>query len=239
MKIKEIMRSFRNLIVFRKHFSSVASRLSDGRFTCEWKDRWPCFGEVTKNTSFNAHYLYHPAWAARIISSTSPAKHVDIGSSLSFITLLSAFVPIEFYDYRPASITLSGLKCGKADLLCLPFPNNSILSLSCMHVVEHIGLERYGDSFDPRGDLKAIAELKRVLSPEGHLFFVVPIGENARIQYNAHRIYTYEQIIEYFSKLDLLSFAFITDKGKFIEKAQSDDTKNNKYGCGCFMFIKH
>ncbi len=31
-----------------------------------------------------------------------------------------------------------------------------------MHVVEHVGLGRYGDPLDPDGDLKAIAELKRV-----------------------------------------------------------------------------
>jgi SAM-dependent methyltransferase len=238
MQMKEILRSFRNSIMFRKQFMSVALRLSDKRFTCTWKDRWPCFGEATAKTAFNAHYTYHPAWAARVLSSTPPVKHIDIGSSLSFISLVSAFIPVDFYDYRPASIDISNLKCGMADLLCLPFPDNSIQSLSCMHVVEHIGLEQYGDPFDPKGDLKAIAELQRVLQPGGRLLFVVPVGDTARIQYNAHRIYTFDQIKTYFSKLELSSFSFITDKGKFIENAEFDDTKNNKYGCGCFLFTK-
>ena len=36
-----------------------------------------------------------------------------------------------------------------------------------MHVVEHIGLERYGDPFDSQGDLKPMRQLERVLAPQG------------------------------------------------------------------------
>ena len=52
-----------------------------------------------------------------------------------------------------------------------------------MHVIEHIGLGRYGDEMDPDGDLKAIDELKRVLSRKGDLLFVVPVGK-PKIMYN-------------------------------------------------------
>ena len=57
----------------------------------------------------------------------------------------SAFVPIEHYDYRPPDIRLDNLESGFADLLNLPFSDRSIASLSCMHVVEHVGLGRYGE----------------------------------------------------------------------------------------------
>ncbi len=43
----------------------------------------------------------------------------------------------------------------------------SVESLSCKHVIEHIGLGRYGDVLDPGGDLKAISELKRALAVGG------------------------------------------------------------------------
>ncbi|NDC42314.1 MAG: DUF268 domain-containing protein, partial [Chitinophagia bacterium] len=56
----------------------------------------------------------------------------------------------------------------------LPFESDSIPSLSCMHTIEHVGLGRYGDQLDPQGDLKAIAELKRVVQPGGDLLFVTP-----------------------------------------------------------------
>ena len=50
-----------------------------------------------------------------------------------------------------------------------------------MHVVEHAGLERDVDIFDPQGDLKAMAELARAVKPGGHLYFIVPLGGKARI----------------------------------------------------------
>jgi hypothetical protein len=70
-----------------------------------------------------------------------------------------------------------------------------------MHVVEHVGLGSYGDSLDPNGDLKAMSELKRVLSINGNLLFVVPVGK-PRVMFNAHRIYSYEQIIECFKGIN-------------------------------------
>jgi SAM-dependent methyltransferase len=107
-----------------------------------------------------------------------------------------------------------------------------------MHVAEHIGLTRYGDPFDPQGDVKAMKELARVLAPGGNLLFVVPLGGEARIQYNAHRIYTYAQICDYFSELSLNSFAFVTDSDAFLIDAKEQDTAGQKYGCGCFHFIR-
>ena len=110
-----------------------------------------------------------------------------------------------------------------------------------MHTVEHIGLGRYGDPLDPDGDLKAIAELKRVLAVGGDLLFVVPIGRTAKIMYNARRIYTYSQIAEYFSDLQLVEFSLISDTPQsngLISNAIEDDANKCSYGCGCFWFKK-
>lgn len=212
--------------------------LSDSRFICRWRDRYPCLYDATDSTVFDAHYIHHPAWAARILSRNRPERHIDISSSLSFISIVSAFIPVEFYDYRPASLGLTGLKCLKNDLTSLSFENNSIVSLSCMHVVEHIGLGRYGDPIDPQGDIKAMKELERVLSIGGILIFVVPVGK-PKIQFNAHRIYSYKQIIDRFSRLDLLEFSLITDQGDFVENATDVLADQQKYGCGCFLFRKY
>jgi hypothetical protein len=116
--------------------------------------------------------------AARIINELKPDIHYDISSSLYFCSIVSAFNKVKFYDFRPANLQLTNLTAESSNLLSLPFEANSISSLSCMHVVEHIGLGRYGDALDPDGDLKAISELKRVLGNEGSLlYFVVPIGK--------------------------------------------------------------
>ena len=102
-----------------------------------------------------------------MLSHVRPAKHVDISSRLYFVVIASAFVLVEAYDFRPPRLTLDNLHVGTANLTALPFDDGSVASLSCMHVVEHVGLGRYGDPLDPDGDLKAMAELKRVLATEG------------------------------------------------------------------------
>jgi SAM-dependent methyltransferase len=248
--INAILKPVRVLVMLKKSLSAYLSfvadffehrrlsRLSPERFSTRWKDRIPCLADKTPVTGFDRHYIYHPAWAARILSQTRPGEHVDISSSLHFCTLVSAFIPVKFYDYRRADLQLSNLISQSADLLALPFADRSIRSLSCMHVVEHIGLGRYGDRIDPDGDLRAISELRRVLAVGGDLLFVVPIGR-PRIIFNAHRVYSYEQIISYFQELVLREFALIPDlpeSGGLIAGADETFADKQDYGCGCFWF---
>ena len=208
---------------------------NDKRFTVKGRDAYPCLKDKIVNTPFDHQYTYHPAWAARILAQTKPEYHVDISSILHFSTIVSAFVPVKFYDYRPAEVKLTNLESGFADLKKLNFPGNSIPSLSCMHTIEHIGLGRYGDEIDPQGDIKSINELKRVLRHGGDLLFVTPVGK-PRIEFNAHRIYSYEQIVEYFSPLILKEFSLIPDAGGIINNADPGLVKEQTYGCGCFWF---
>ena len=237
-RLKQAVRALVQRSVFPVKFRSVAHLLANNRFVCRWADRWPCLKDDTNAAGFDAHYLHHTAWAARILAENAPDRHVDIGSCLRFVTMVSAFVPVDFYDWRPAEFRMEHLRCFHGNVTRLPFENNSISSLSCMHVVEHIGLERYGDPFDPKGDMKAAGELARVLSPSGHFLFVVPVGGTARIQYNAHRIYRYADVLALMPTLDLLEFALVTDGGEFIGNAEEIQADRQQYGCGCFHFTK-
>jgi hypothetical protein len=216
------------------HFSK-----KDTRYKVRIKDLYPCLYDNTQFTGFDRHYIYHPAWAARVLSKTKPSLHVDISSSLHFCSIVSAFIPIDFYDFRPAKLGLSSLNSKEANLTELHFPNNSIKSLSCMHTIEHIGLGRYGDPIDPNGDIKAISELKRVLSIDGDLLFVVPIGQS-KLMYNAHRIYTYDEIIDFFIDFQLMDFSLVPDDKSlgFINNTNKEIADKQEYGCGCFWFKK-
>ncbi len=208
-------------------------RMSNGRFDIGVGPYY--LKELVQKT--DKPYVLHTAWAARILAEIRPVKHVDISSYIYFNTLVSAFIPIHSYDCRPLIIPLSGLEIDYANLTDLPFADNSIPSLSCMHVVEHVGLGRYGDSIDPDGDLKAIAELKRVAS--GDLLFVVPVGK-PRVVFNLHRVYSYDQIISYFSELELVEFVLIPDKteGNLVKESARELVPEQDCGCGCFWFRK-
>ncbi|MBC7947014.1 MAG: DUF268 domain-containing protein [Chitinophagaceae bacterium] len=210
---------------------------SDKRFSLRHRDIQPRLTDRVTTTPFDQHYTYHPAWAARVLARIKPSQHIDISSILNFSAVVSAFIPVKFYDYRPAQLNLSDFESGFADLKNLPFPDNSIESVSCMHTIEHIGLGRYGDELDVTGDLKAISELKRVVRPGGSILFVTPVGR-PKIEFNAHRVYSFDQIIDYFQGCELMEFSLIPDAGGLIIDADPTIVRSQKYGCGCFWFKK-
>lgn len=217
------------------------------RFKIPFIELWPITYDKIEYTNFDGHYTYHPAWAIRkvldIKKEKNIEKHVDFSSTLNFCSSLSAYIPVEFYDYRPAKLSLSNLKSGHADLTDLKdFKDNSVESLSCMHTIEHVGLGRYGDEVDTEGDIKSINELKRICSIGGSILFVVPVGKE-RIQFNAHRIYAFDTILELFGKsFELKEFSLVTDSNEFLENLDIEHAKElvkkQNYACGCFWFIK-
>jgi hypothetical protein len=242
--IRNLRRSLRLRAVAKQDYQTLSEMRATGqdRFMHSWSQRMLMLQDKTEATGFDRHYVYHPAWAARILASTRPEYHIDISSTLHFCSIVSAFIPVHFYDYRPANLTLTGLATGAKDLTQLDFPDGSIGSLSCMHTVEHIGLGRYGDPIDHDGDLKAIRELTRVLAPGGHLLFVVPTGHRNALIYNAHRIYTRDAIVSYFSSLQLVEFTLIPEHptdGGLVPNPSDSLMNRQEYGCGCFWFRKN
>src|SRR5262245_41950106 len=153
-----------------------------------WRDSYPCLNDATARTAVEPHYFYQGAWFARRLAHQPPAHHIDIGSSALMLGVISGFVPTTFVDIRPLDVELSNFEGLSASITALPFPDRSIASLSCLHVIEHIGLGRYGDTVDPAGSRRAAKELVRVLAPEGRLFVSTPVGRE-RVCFNAHRIF--------------------------------------------------
>lgn len=200
-------------------------------------DLQPKLHDRAPKTPFDRHYFWMSGWAMRRILSTKPKFHVDVGSHNLFVNLLSAALPVVFLDYRPLCVSLSGLHPAAGNILELPMANQSVPSLSCLHVTEHIGLGRYGDPLIPDGTRLACAELKRILAPGGNLFFAVPVGEQ-RVCFNAHRIHAPETIVEYFDGLELVEFSGVTDQGYYGENLRLSEFFKNRYACGMFWFIR-
>lgn len=183
--------------------------------TLDW---YPCVYDLLPATGFDAQYLYQAAWAARKIHEARPTIHVDVGSELGFVTQLAAFTKIEFIDIRPPAIELTGFSVRKGSITALPYADASIGSISSMHVIEHIGLGRYGDDIDACGPQRACAEIARVLGVGGRAYVSVPIGE-PKVSFNSHFTFSASQFATYFSACTVEEFAYVDTDGTFHEEA--------------------
>ena len=203
----------------------------------KWRDMYPCLGDWTTTTPFDSHYFYQGAWLARKLRLQAPPRHVDIGSSVMTLSVISAYVDTEFVDLRPIDTNLSGLTPRTGSVLSLDFIDSSIVSLSCLHVIEHIGLGRYGDPLDTLGSVKAAAELERVLSPGGRLYLSLPVGRE-RVCFNAHRVHSPSSVLSMFGKLKLIEFSWVDDAGRFHDNVSHHMAEGQDYACGMFLFEK-
>jgi SAM-dependent methyltransferase len=201
------------------------------------RDSFPCLADWTPYTPFDPHYFYQAIWLARHLAALKPSVHVDIGSSIVTIAATSAYVPTIFVDYRPLKVAVKGVFPVGANLLALPFGDGQLSSLSCLHVIEHIGLGRYGDPLIPKGTHIAAKELARVLAPGGKLFLSMPVGRE-RTQFNAQRIFRPSTIVAMFEGLRVESFGLIDDEGHLIQPAALSIGEACEYGCGLFEMTK-
>lgn len=201
------------------------------------RDAYPCLSDRVSHTPFDPHYFFQGAWLARRLRETAPALHVDAGSSVMMVSVLSAQVQMVALDYRPLQARLAGMMPVAGNLTRLPFSDASLESVSSLHVIEHVGLGRYGDPLDPSGSVVAARELMRVLRPGGRLFLSVPVGRE-RVCFNAHRVFAPETILSFVPALRLVSFSLVDDAGRFTESAPLHAAVGLDYGCGMFELSK-
>jgi hypothetical protein len=116
-------------------------------------------------------------------------------------------------------------------------------AVSSLHVVEHIGLGRYGDTIDPEGHIKCLQNITSMLKPGGIFFFSTPIGPE-RIEFNAHRVFSLRCLHTLLTKnFDILDFGIVTDENELLTDIKlNDELLDNNcgqyYGCGLFVLRK-
>jgi SAM-dependent methyltransferase len=196
------------------------------------------FDRDRKTQSGGGHYFFQDIWALTHLNLLRPALHYDIGSRIDgFAGQASAICQIVYVDIRPPNFEMPRFEFRKGSILELPFADGSIGSLSCLHVVEHIGLGRYGDLIDPDGPEKALRELERILAPGGQLLLSMPVGRE-RVEFNAQRVWHPIKPLELFSDLKLLEFSAVNDRGEFVQKTTPDSFAGARYACGLYRFTK-
>ena len=98
------------------HYSRLA-RAEPLRF----EDAYPQIFDRTAATGFDAHYLYQAVWAMGRVAALRPRRHIDVGSDVRYVTMLTTHLPVVFVDIRPLHASLSNWGCLSGDLLSLPF----------------------------------------------------------------------------------------------------------------------
>ena len=223
---------------YSEYFSDLSRYKSMSKSeTIIFRDAYPVVHDKFSEHPFDSHYFFQDWWAFNKIAHCRPAQHVDVASKIDYVSLLSNVVEVTCVDIRPLNVGLPNLRCVRGDITALPLATDSVKSLSCLHVVEHIGLGRYGDKLDPAGTRKACTELARVLAPRGSLYLSVPTGRE-RVCFNAHRVHAPGTIVSYMGGLKLLEFSGIGDDGKFHTNISLDSMADCEYGCGLYVFTK-
>jgi SAM-dependent methyltransferase len=188
--------------------------------------------------SLTFHYFHQDLWAAQYLYAHDTRSHVDVGSRVDgFIAHILPFCDVTYVDIRPLDLPHERFRFRQGSLSALPFADGSIGSLSCLHVIEHVGLGRYGDPVDPDGYVSAARELARVLAPGGTLLLSTPVGRE-RVCFDAHRVFDPSTIAEALPGLCLEAFSLIDDANRLHVSSSFDAARGCEYGCGLFVFSK-
>lgn len=200
-------------------------------------DLYPILDEKTKITGVDYHYLYQQLWVFNNVNKLRPKDHYDIGSTYQMSGYIAGITKAHFIDIRPIKADIENLELLEGEIEHLPFKDNSLESVSCLHVIEHIGLGRYGDKLNIDGSQIACKELSRVVKQGGYLYLSTPIGRE-RICFNAHRVFNPRTVLEYCKDLELVEFNMVDDEGRLHRDIKTDDIQENEYSLGMFKFRK-
>ena len=204
-------------------------------------------GGTTKN-----EYFWQDLIVARWIYEAGPIKHVDVGSRVDgFVAHVASFRQIEVLDIRPNTSQIPGITFKQADLMstktisALTELGGYCDSISCLHVLEHFGLGRYGDKIDPLGYAKGLRNLSELLKHGGRLYLSTPMGRQ-RVEFNANWVFAPQTIFNLAKLNGLLPQRFLVFNSKsgleeipiYALENTIVELEKNDYQLGIIEFIK-
>jgi hypothetical protein len=199
----------------------------------------------------HGEYFWQDLLVAQWIAEAIPEKHVDVGSRVDgFVAHVASFRDIEVFDVRPINCPIPRVKFRTIDFMQEITLDSHGLgpdycdSLSCLHVIEHFGLGRYGDEIDPQGYQRGIENLAKLLKPKGKLYLSTPIGRQ-RVEFNANWVFNPHTIIQTANQnaLSLVELHVLNADGTGLQQVDLSELNLNilaqqPYHLGVFIFEK-
>lgn len=187
--IQGIPAYLRDLRTFRRHYQGPLQLM-------------PCLHDRYEEGGITrSEYFWQDLLVARWIYEANPRKHVDVGSRVDgFVAHVASFRELEVLDLRPITTAIPGVSFRQADLMSpdsiagLTVGGGYCDSLSCLNVLEHFGLGRYGDPVDAAGYQRGLAHLVALLQPQGTLYLATPVGRE-RVEFNANWVFAPQTIL--------------------------------------------
>ena len=241
-----IVTSIKTLLRYLSDYREMERHIAANNLHFAITSFYPCLNEWSEQSGIaKGHYFHQDLLIAEKIHARNPSKHVDIGSRVDgFVAHVASFRDIEVFDIRALASVHPNIIFKQLDIMSNDFDlRNYCDSISSLHVMEHLGLGRYGDTIDSQGHLKGLQRVLIMLQQGGKFYFSVPIGEQ-RIEFNAHRVFSLRYLFDLLAKdYQIDSFSYVDDKDDLHREVaiKDSDIENNyscHYGCGIFELTK-
>jgi 2-polyprenyl-3-methyl-5-hydroxy-6-metoxy-1,4-benzoquinol methylase len=227
------MKSQPDYVYSEKQFQQI-----EGPFTFEQSKldhsltkRFSCLRRLffSRTARLRERIFEYPLTIAALAELPVPCRIADVGgtSSLLPLELTSLGHEVHVLDLRPCSLKHPCLFTHQINLFDNKFEDNFFDAVTCISVIEHVGLPRYGGEARPDADFEMMKEFARLIRPKGRLIISAPYGkghdpgtEGAPMGYRIYDRKRLEKLLAKF-KIEKLRFAVI-EQGVWLEKTQSE-----------------
>lgn len=193
-------------------------------------------GEVTSERIVEyalvfSHLGKEPARSIKILDigcgySNFPVRLASMGYSVTAVDLQKYTFEHPNLRFVQGDINKLSLGVGKFDIV------------TCISVLEHVGLDVYGGEVDPRGDRLALKSIHKLLKKRGRLILTMPFGQESRSF--SYRSYSWAQVKDLLAQFKIRDTHFYVGmKNKWFpsDRMTSEKIDNRKKVKGIIFLV--